>query len=184
MTRAIVLLPPVRPPQTPKGIPTMKLGLFELTVFLTDDAFELEVFAGNDRDQVHSPLRRFRVVEPVRTDIVREILLSSSGARREGTTQGTVHRGQRTRHGHHPRPDVPAPTPDCCVCGGRRVGAGQRHLTRDGRQAGRRVGPRETEDRQGGTVQTGQGSAVEATGGQSQACGSKAGEGPTRSSTG
>jgi hypothetical protein len=58
-----------------KGIPTMRLGLFELTVFLTDDAFELEVFAGQDRDQVNSAQDRFRIVQATRSDIVREILL-------------------------------------------------------------------------------------------------------------
>jgi hypothetical protein len=58
-----------------KGIPKMKLGLFELTVFLTDDAFELEVFAGQDRDQVDSAQDRFRIVQTTRNDIVREILL-------------------------------------------------------------------------------------------------------------
>src|SRR5208337_2076105 len=58
-----------------KGTPVMKLGLFELTVFLTDDAFELEVFAGQDRDQVDSAQDRFRIVQTTRNDIVREILL-------------------------------------------------------------------------------------------------------------
>jgi hypothetical protein len=58
-----------------KGIPTMRLGLFELTVFLTDDAFELEVFAGQDRDQVDSAQDRFRILQTTRNDIVREILL-------------------------------------------------------------------------------------------------------------
>jgi hypothetical protein len=53
----------------------MRLGLFELTVFLTDDAFELEVFAGQDRDQVGSAQDRFRIVQTTRSDIVREILL-------------------------------------------------------------------------------------------------------------
>lgn len=53
----------------------MTLGLFEPTVYLTDDAFELEVFAGNDRDQVDSPTDRFSIVQPMRSDIVREILL-------------------------------------------------------------------------------------------------------------
>ncbi len=53
----------------------MKLGLFELTVFLTDDAFELEVFAGQDREQVDSAQDRFLIVQTTRIDIVREILL-------------------------------------------------------------------------------------------------------------
>jgi len=53
----------------------MKLGLFDLTVHLTDDAFELEVFAGQDRDQVQSAQDRFRIVQAMRSDITREILL-------------------------------------------------------------------------------------------------------------
>jgi hypothetical protein len=53
----------------------MRLGLFELTVFLTDDAFELEVFAGQDRDQVDSAQDRFQIMQATRNDIVREILL-------------------------------------------------------------------------------------------------------------
>ena len=53
----------------------MKLGLFELTVFLTGEAFELEVFAGKNRDQVDSAQDRFRIVQTTRSDIVREILL-------------------------------------------------------------------------------------------------------------
>jgi hypothetical protein len=53
----------------------MMLGLFELTVYLSEDDFELEVFAGNDRDQVQSPTDRFRIVQATRSDIVREILL-------------------------------------------------------------------------------------------------------------
>jgi len=53
----------------------MNLGLFELTMYLTDDAFELEVFAGQDRAQVQSPQDRFRIVQPMRSEIVREILL-------------------------------------------------------------------------------------------------------------
>jgi hypothetical protein len=53
----------------------MKIGLFELTVFLADDAFNLEVYAGQDRDQVRSGVDQFRIEEPKRNDIVREILL-------------------------------------------------------------------------------------------------------------
>ena len=62
----------------------MRLGLFELTVFLTEDGFELEVFAGQDRDQMHSGLDQFRIEEPKRNDIVREILLKLERALASG----------------------------------------------------------------------------------------------------
>ena len=64
----------------------MRLDLFELTVFLSDDACELEVFAGQDRDQVDCAQDRFRIVQTTRNDIVREILLKLERALAENAT--------------------------------------------------------------------------------------------------
>jgi hypothetical protein len=69
----------------------MKLGLFELTVFLSDEAFELEVFAGSDRDQVDSATDRYRIVQAQRSDIVREILLKLERALASGAQAIDVH---------------------------------------------------------------------------------------------
>lgn len=88
----------------------MRLGLFELTVFLTDDAFEFEVFAGQDRDQVDSAQDRFRIVQTTRNDIVREILLKLERALAGNATSIEVNVQRDTEIIRDPTFPLPAST--------------------------------------------------------------------------
>jgi outer membrane biosynthesis protein TonB len=58
----------------------MNLGYFKLTVFLTQDDFTLEVFAGGDRNEVDDPTERYRLPLGPQKDIVREVLLRLEAA--------------------------------------------------------------------------------------------------------
>ena len=88
----------------------MRLGLFELTVFLTDDAFEFEVFAGQDRDQVDSAQDRFRIEQTTRNDIVREILLKLERALAGNATSIEVNVQRDTEIIRDPTFPLPAST--------------------------------------------------------------------------
>ena len=88
----------------------MNIALFELTVFLAEDAFELQVFAGQDRDQVDSAQDRFRIMEFKRKDIVREILLKLERALAgDATSIGVNVQGDREiiRDSAFPLPALP-----------------------------------------------------------------------------
>jgi hypothetical protein len=60
----------------------MNLGYFKLTVFLTQQDFTLQVFAGNDRNEVDDPTERYRLPLGPQKDIVREVLVKLEAALR------------------------------------------------------------------------------------------------------
>ncbi len=57
-----------------------KVGFVRLTVFLTEDEFTLQVFAGTSRGQVDDPKLRMSLVLGKQKDIVREVLLKLEAA--------------------------------------------------------------------------------------------------------
>jgi hypothetical protein len=89
----------------------MNLGYFKLNVFLTQEDFTLQVFAGSDRNEVDDPTERYRLPLGPQKDIVREVLLKLEAALR--TSQRGIDlkvKGKEiNRDPKFPLPAVPGP---------------------------------------------------------------------------